>query len=156
MRRSFGKKEHDAPKCVQGKKKEKNGAPSPPCCFSPVCSSHFSKESLSIYYYQPVCRQTTFTTCCRGESLPVVSHTRARFSLRFDATCARVQIRKKKMCRKGHSTTLTKQPFSISVLCYSNHCSHVRSIFNVWKRKKKKVFMSPGFHCLFVAGCKEK
>lgn len=52
---------------------------------------------------------------------------------------ARVQIRKKKkMCRKGHSTTLTKQPFSISVLCYSNHCSHVRSIFNVWKRKKKK------------------
>lgn len=157
MRRSFGKKEHDAPKCVQGKKKEKNGAPSPPCCFSPVCSSHFSKESLSIYYYQPVCRQTTFTTCCRGESLPVVSHTRARFSLRFDATCARVQIRKKKkMCRKGHSTTLTKQPFSISVLCYSNHCSHVRSIFNVWKKKKKKVFMSPGFHCLFVAGCKEK
>lgn len=71
------------------KEKKKIRAPSPPCCFSPVCSSHFSKESVSIYYcYQPECRQT-FTTCCSGSRCLPSFHTKASS---FDGST----------CCKGH------------------------------------------------------
>lgn len=117
---------------VKGKKgkEKKKRAPSPPCCFSPVCSSHFSKESVSIYYYyQPECRQT-FTTCCSGSRRLPSFLTRASS---FDGST----------CCKGHHRHL----FSLA-LC-SEHCSLACSIFHV--RKKAFPLSSPQFP-LSVAG----
>lgn len=112
------------------RKRKKKRAPSPPCCFSPVCSSHFSKESVSIYYYyQPECRQT-FTTCCSGSRRLPSFLTRASS---FDGST----------CCKGHHRHL----FSLA-LC-SEHCSLACSIFHV--RKKAFPLSSPQFP-LSVAG----
>lgn len=139
MRRSFGKKEHDAPKCVQGKKERKKwGAESSLLFFSRLLKPFFKGVSIYILLPAGVSSNNVYYMLPRGKSPSRFSHQGAIFtSFRCDLR-ARADKKKKKMCRKGHSTTLTKQPFSISVLCYSNHCSHVRSIFNVWKKKKKK------------------
>lgn len=117
-RETIQRKENGVTEVEEKRKKKKIRAPSPPCCFSPVCSSHFSKESVSIYYcYQPECRQT-FTTCCSGSRCLPSFHTRASS---FDGST----------CCKGHHLF----SLSLSLALCSEHCSLACSIFHVWKRR---------------------
>lgn len=127
--------------CAGKKERKKWGAESSLLFFSRLLKPFFKGVSIYILLPAGVSSNNVYYMLPRGKSPSRFSHQGAIFtSFRCDLR-ARAD-KKKKMCRKGHSTTLTKQPFSISVLCYSNHCSHVRSIFNVWKKKKKGVYVT--------------
>lgn len=125
--------------CAGKKERKKWGAESSLLFFSRLLKPFFKGVSIYILLPAGVSSNNVYYMLPRGKSPSRFSHQGAIFtSFRCDLRARADKKKKKKMCRKGHSTTLTKQPFSISVLCYSNHCSHVRSIFNVWKKKKKR------------------
>lgn len=141
--------------CREKRKKKIWGAESSLLFFSRLLKPFFKGVSIYILLPAGVSSNNVYYMLPRGKASQSFLTPGRDFHFVSIATCACVQI-KKKMCRKGHSTTLTKRLFYISVLSATPIIVHMCAPFLMCGRRKKKVFTSPGFHCLFVAGCKEK